>query len=85
MSQENVEIVRRLFYQWATGDLSADCFGPAAIAVDRDRIYYASPTPDVPHSGHPHYSTPRPGHTASAVGGPASRRKLPAGRGPPAE
>ena len=28
MSQENVEIVRRLFEQWAAGDLTADCFGP---------------------------------------------------------
>ena len=28
MSQENVEIVCRLFDQWATGDLSADCFDP---------------------------------------------------------
>ena len=28
MSQENVEILRRLFQRWATGDLRADCFDP---------------------------------------------------------
>ena len=28
MSQENVEIVRRLYERWATGDFSADCLRP---------------------------------------------------------
>ena len=28
MSQENVEILRRLYEQWARGDLSAGCFDP---------------------------------------------------------
>jgi ketosteroid isomerase-like protein len=32
MSQENVEIVRRLFERWAVGDLTGDCF-------DRDLEY----------------------------------------------
>ena len=28
MSQENAEILHRLFQRWATGDLTADCFDP---------------------------------------------------------
>jgi uncharacterized protein len=28
MSQENVEIVRGIYAQWATGDLTAHCFDP---------------------------------------------------------
>ena len=42
MSEENVEIVRRLFGQWATGDLTADLF-------DRDIEYSrtGAETPDM--------------------------------------
>jgi ketosteroid isomerase-like protein len=42
MSQANVEIVRRLFEQWATGDLSADCFGP-----DIEYLRVGAKTPDM--------------------------------------
>jgi ketosteroid isomerase-like protein len=42
MSQENVEILRRLFERWATGDLSADCFDPD---VEYSRI--GAETPDM--------------------------------------
>ena len=42
MSQANVEIVRRLFEQWATGDLSADCFGP-----DIEYLGVGAKTPDM--------------------------------------
>jgi uncharacterized protein len=42
MSQENVEIVRRLFAQWATGDLTADCFDP-----DIEYVRIGAKTPDM--------------------------------------
>jgi ketosteroid isomerase-like protein len=42
MSQANVEIVRRLFEQWATGNLSADCFGP-----DIEYLGVGAKTPDM--------------------------------------
>ena len=42
MSQENVEIVRTMFEQWATGDLAADCFAPE---VEYRRI--GAMTPDM--------------------------------------
>jgi ketosteroid isomerase-like protein len=42
MSEENVEILRRLYEQWASGDLSADCFDPD---VEYSRI--GAETPDM--------------------------------------
>ncbi len=42
MSQENVEILRRLYAQWARGDLSADYFDPD---VEYSRI--GAETPDM--------------------------------------
>ena len=42
MSQENVEIVRRLFERWATGDLRADCFDP-----DIEYLRTGAKTPDM--------------------------------------
>ena len=42
MSQENVEIVRRLFEQWATGDLRADCFDPGV-----EHLRTGAMTPDM--------------------------------------
>jgi ketosteroid isomerase-like protein len=42
MSQENVEVVRRLFERWATGDLTADCYDPD---IEYSRI--GAETPDM--------------------------------------
>ena len=42
MSEENVEILRRLYEQWATGDLSPDFFDPE---VEYSRI--GAETPDM--------------------------------------
>ena len=42
MSQENVEIVRRLFERWATGDLTADSLDPD---IEYSRI--GAQTPDM--------------------------------------
>jgi ketosteroid isomerase-like protein len=42
MSEENVEILRRLYEQWASGDLSADCFDPE---IEYSRI--GAQTPDM--------------------------------------
>ncbi|MGZ5357174.1 MAG: nuclear transport factor 2 family protein [Solirubrobacterales bacterium] len=42
MSQENVEILRRLIEQWATGDLTADFFDPE---IEYSRI--GAETPDM--------------------------------------
>jgi ketosteroid isomerase-like protein len=42
MSEENVEILRRLYDQWARGDLSADCFDPE---IEYSRI--GAETPDM--------------------------------------
>ena len=42
MSQENVEILRRLFERWATGDLTADCYDPD---IEYSRI--GAQTPDL--------------------------------------
>ncbi len=42
MSEENVEIVRRLYERWASGDLSGDCFDPE---VEFARI--GAQTPDM--------------------------------------
>jgi ketosteroid isomerase-like protein len=42
MSKENVEILRRLYEQWASGDLAADCFDPD---VEYSRI--GTETPDM--------------------------------------
>ena len=42
MSEENVETLRRLYEQWARGDLSADCFDPD---VEFSRI--GAETPDM--------------------------------------
>jgi ketosteroid isomerase-like protein len=42
MSEENVEILRRMYEDWARGDLSADCF---ASEVEYSRI--GAETPDM--------------------------------------
>jgi ketosteroid isomerase-like protein len=42
MSEENVEILRRLYEQWSVGDLAADCFDPD---VEYSRI--GAETPDM--------------------------------------
>ena len=42
MSEENVEILRRLYEQWASGGLSADCFDRE---VEYSRI--GAETPDM--------------------------------------
>ncbi len=42
MSEKNVEIVRKLFEQWAAGDLTADCFDPG---IEYSRI--GAETPDL--------------------------------------
>jgi ketosteroid isomerase-like protein len=42
MSEENVDLVRRLYEQWARGELSADCFDPE---VEYSRI--GPETPDM--------------------------------------